>query len=299
MSKLTIIADSTQIDAFDMCQRFHNYGYVENLELAGREEKDAMYMGSYGHKILEIYYKSLFEFGFDKSKALDKALSYRPTAEIPLHVGMANDDFHEAQNNNNTLKLDYAKWALVRDKCQLYTFKYLNSDMMPASPDHVEVGFSEKIYEDSDHLFVLEGRIDLLGELAGTDLVMDHKFQLRKKSLYKKSIQFRNYAMVLKKYMLIINYIRLTQKVDESTFERQIASFSPDEHEWWRGELIKIFFKMARAKETGVFDPSWSACTGKFGYTCPFTQLCEERNDDLRERNKAELYHVKEAWKPW
>jgi hypothetical protein len=170
---------------------------------------------------------------------------------------------------------------------------------MIESPDFVEVGFSEPIYEDSDRLYVLEGRIDLLGSLQGLNCVIDHKFQFRKRDLYRKTIQFRNYAMIIKRPMLIANYVGLTKKVDKDTFRRVISSFTAFEHNAWKQRLIRMFDKMAEAISHEYYEQRWSACPGKFGHECQFTTLCEESNSQLIEIKKATMFKQRAEWKPW
>src|SRR5690348_15830065 len=81
----------------------------------------------------------------------------------------------------------------VKTRFREYCYTYINNDVIPASPEHVEVGFSEVVYESASRLYLLEGRIDIMGTLQGLNTIVDLKFQGRTRELYKKSIQFRNY----------------------------------------------------------------------------------------------------------
>src|SRR5205085_2807486 len=129
----------------------------------------------------------------------------------------------------------------VQDRFRMYCLTNSSKDFVPHNAESVEVGFSDLLYEDSEHLFVLEGKIDLLGTIDQTKILVDHKFQERSHNLYEKSVQFRNYSMVAGRQLLIINYIRMAPSATKP-FERVLVSFTTDEHRWWRKELVKIYF---------------------------------------------------------
>ena len=135
---------------------------------------------------------------------------------------------------------------------------------------------------------------------------MDHKFQLRSRDLYKKTIQFRNYALVMYETMGIttgiVNYVRLTKSVTKDTFKRELTQFNSLELAEWKRNLISIYdsiFDSILIVYEGIYDKNWSACSGKFGYPCDFTPLCEEYNEDIKKAKQTQLYTVREEWKPW
>jgi hypothetical protein len=122
---------------------------------------------------------------------------------------------------------------------------------------------------------------------------------MRQHNLYKKTVQFRNYALATDKNMMIVNYIRMTKKVDKDTFRRDIASFTKPELGVWRGRLLQIYDQVAHAKRYGTYEQRWSACSGRYSQQCPFTALCEEWDTGLIESKKQTMYKIKEAFKPW
>ena len=219
--------------------------------------------------------------------------------------------------------LSAADRQFVRDRVLDYTFAegIAIPELIPKSPDHVEVGFSHKLYEDDQRLYIIEGRIDLLGQIAGNcpDGWADHKFQSRERDLYLKSIQFRNYAMVTGLSLGVVNYIRFAKKVEkDKTFKRSIISFSRLEMEAWRENLIRIYHRIENALNPSLFaenaedgkDWQWydstdilrnrSACSGKFGYPCDYTLLCENFfNLELIKINESSEFVQKPEWRPW
>lgn len=303
--KLVLILDSTQINAWLSCPQMWKYSYHENLTPFIGEPKDSMMKGTYGHKLFERYYKSRAAGG-SIQEATANAESFNPddstcaNCKHDKHNGACNDITCACSNYQpRPFELSMEHRQTVLNKFRDYTYTYSALDFEPASADHVEVGFSHKLYESPSRLYILEGRIDAIGTLQGLRTVVDHKFQDRMKSLYKKSVQFRNYCLVSGINMLIINYVRLTKGTTKDTFVRDIVSFNPIEMEHWRQRLIMIYDEIAVAYQNQHFEKRESACMGQYGSVCPFTPLCEEWQNDLVQLKKQQLYVRKEDWRPW
>lgn len=299
MPKQILILDSTQIDAYLTCPQLWQYGQKERLTpMGGPSTGEAMAMGTYGHKLLEIYYKTVGS----QIRKVCAAEAFKPDDETCLLCGKSKEE-HTGDNTctfeGKPFPLTGPSRSLVLRRFREYTYTYANKDFKPTSPEHVEVGFSHKVYEDDDFLFILEGRIDGMGSFDGHPVWWDHKFQLRSRDLYKKSIQFRNYAMATGMTMGLVNYIRLTKEVTKDTFKRDIISFYTAELRWWREELIDIYKDIAVSVGLDSFKKNYSACSGKFGYPCDFTPLCEELLPEIGKAKKEQLYTIREEWKPW
>jgi len=310
MPKQIVILDSTQIDAYCTCPSLWNYEYNENVVLDS-ETKDDIKMGTLGHKWLEIFYRAK-ALHADIGTAVSAANAFDPDA---LDVA----DAHE-------FPLDKEKRRTVIERLQLYWMKYNKlKDFVPLCKrvhsieidsegnvvdcykplPLVEQGFSYELLNTPEYLFVLEGRIDVLTEINGAHHWVDHKFQIRERTLYSKSIQFRNYSLVTGCSIGIINYIRLHKDVKDSTLQRQLVSFGPHEIRAWRSELIDIFIRVAkdlkRASSEGVyaFNKNRAACPGKFGYECQYTHICDEPNPGVAQAIKIEKYKKRKEWRPW
>lgn len=309
MSKQTLVMDSSQLTTYLECPTLWGYSYGDNISKIDAPPSDAISMGTYIHKLFEIYYKGIAK-GFGMSACIEQALNFNPDLET-CECGVSKED-HEIYDftlecpddkclefKGKPFPLDVTQRKLVKDRFTVHCYTYSKNDFVPLSPEHVEVGFSHKLYEDNEKLYVLEGRIDMLGTFSGvTGAIMDHKSQMRKRDLYKKAIQFRNYSLVTGASLLIINYVRLTKEITKDTYNRVVANFSPLEQEWWRGELIKLYDKILRERASPL-EQRWDSCSGKFGYECQFTPLCEEFNSGVRKVKKQMLYHPKAVWKPW
>lgn len=300
----TIIADSSQLNCFDTCPVLWYYTYYEGIakvapvrsggefEEDGEKKERMNYrdMGTVFHKILEVRYKN--------------RLTIRDCVDSTL-LG-ANGVMPVLTPNEETL---------VRQTALLYDANYaIKGDFHVRDPDSVELGFSDEIYNDCNYQFILEGRIDLAEAYmgGGVEVAVDHKSQGTAKKLYKKSIQFRNYAMVLNKNMLVINYIRFNKTLGKNTFVRDIASFTNEDHRVWREELINIFKRIAWFREildtfsdkatrnnTLNGNKRRSQCSGSFGFECEYTSLCDAPNLETLINIKQMSYEDKEPFKPW
>lgn len=300
MPRQILILDSSQISLFDECETKWKLSYGENLTTSNDVRED-MAMGTFGHHLLEIYYK-------DRS--------------VGSQADMAAAHAVDWANKLDGFPLSAEKKATVLNRFQDYWMTYSRKDIEVAMgkpvhrieqdkifPDNiidvydpnplVEKGFSYELLNTPDYLFILEGRVDIIGTLSGTLAFMDHKFQGRSHELYQKSIQFRNYSLALDLSLGIINYIRLHKEITKDTLKREIISFPPWERKWWKTELIKIYLRIAERMRSKDFEMNFSACPGKYGFKCEFTKICEEHDLVTIDAIKNQNYKQKEVWTPW
>lgn len=325
--KFTLVMDSSQIQLFLTCPLKWYYTYVKRLvpvSYDATEEEKAMNMGTYGHKLLDIFYRSKME-GLSLKDTIERCWAYNPDKDLcecgcphELHKSLLADgldgEIQECQRCTHCIKYRPHPFPLAVDvrstvfnRFKDYVYKWQGNDFLPDSSQHVEVGFSEPIYEDCENYYVLEGRMDLLGSLQGVPCVVDHKFQLSTHYLYPKTLQFKNYAMVSGLGTLVINYVRLTKTMNQDTLARDLTTFSREELRIWKERLIAIYHQMRSVIQGGTYEQRWDACQGDYKTYdknkprwCWFSQLCEEPSQVLRERKQDLLYKVKEStWRPW
>src|ERR1041385_8702001 len=282
----TLILDSSQISTDLECQEKWNLSYIENLTRSITID-DPIAAGTLMHKYLEIYYKSI-GYGHTPLNAYKIAAAFNPDLEDKADAGQY------------PLGTDLRKRVLGRftDYVTVYTAKkdYEVAKKKPL----IKQGFSYELLNTNEYLFVLEGKIDLLAVLGSEHVWVDHKLQFRERELYSKSIQFRNYSLATGLNLGVINYIRLHQSVNEKTLVRQPISFSSLENRLWKQELIEIFISISKSLTNGVgFKKNRESCSGKFGYACPFTPICEEWSGETREAIKQRDFVQKKEWKPW
>ena len=320
-NKFTLVLDSSQIALFLTCPAQWHKRYVLRLVPVGYDplkEEQAMHAGTYGHKLMDIYYRSKAE-GLNLNDTIERCFAYNPDRDL-CECGCPQDlhkeilTLQECQRCGKCLSyrphpfpLNQDTRFLVQNRFKDYIYKWKLNDFVPDSPQHVEIGFSEPIYEDNNNYFVLEGRMDLIASLQNQPCLVDHKFQMSTHWLYGKSVQFKNYAMISNLTMLVINYVRLTKTVTEDTMSRDLVTFSRSELDAWKKRLVDIYFDIKSAILLDTFIPNWSACSG-YGKTfkkaepryCWYRDLCEESNDRIAERKQDLLFKIKEAtWRPW
>lgn len=313
MPRLSLIKDSAAISKFLECEQLHDYEHTQSIVQINKNDPaltfqipDKMSMGTLGHKYLEIYYKNLKgESAFFDSQvfAARTALDFDPDKadkiepEFPLSADMRA----KVRKRFEDYLMNYG----VNDyKVATTSIKYIKAEgnlLVDALRDEplVERGFSFPLLDTSEYLFVLEGKIDFIGSQGGECFWMDHKWQLRERKLYKKSVQFRDYALATGLPLGIINYIRLHEKLSKFTFVREPISFSTGEISAWREELIEIFIRMAKTIQSGKYFKNRDSCSGKFDYPCPFTPICEIYNEEQRLAHIKQNYTKKKEWKPW
>lgn len=326
MTKLPLILDSTQITAFLECPRYWYRKHIQRLQLpTAFPRRRVMDIGSYGHKLLEIFYYEIAS-GRSRKDAIERSFSYHP--EQVCECGHM-EHFHK-ESSSDPILFDGLHCKFKKCTCETFTptealvskkdeeflrqrlleyfAVYTNNDIRPHSPETVEVGFSYELYSSLDRIYILEGKIDIMGVYAQINSFTDHKFQARKHDLYDKSIQFRNYSLVTDYNMAFINYICLADKISSDTFKRVPIFFSPAERFIWRARLIRIYdkiFEFLRNAEEPQFwtsdksDPNWAMCSGRYGHICEYTTLCEEINPGVVAAKVEQLYTIGKEWKPW
>lgn len=296
MPKQILILDSSQLQQIGECPQMWHLSNIENLTLSN-EIRDDFAMGTYGHKLLEIYYSNLRKHTL--TKALKEINNYVLPEDYPLS--------HERRESVFNRVRDYwMKYSTVGDiliSVRNEPSIIFDEDGFPAEilqkEPLVEKGFSYPLLSTNEYLFILEGKIDVIGWMSGQELFMDHKFQSRAHKLYSRSIQFRNYALATGFHTGIINYVRLHKEMQKDTLEREIISFSVNQLREWKEELTESYIHIAKMVKGGKPRKERAACNGKYGFPCQYTKICDETELITIQAIKDTLYHQKEHWSPW
>ena len=166
----------------------------------------------------------------------------------------------------------------------------------------VEVGFSVILYEDSEYLFIIEGRLDLITEVNEVTFWVDHKSQERFATLYRFKPQFMTYALATK-LPGIINYIGLQKELQNNSLRRtELITFPKWRLDAWETYLISnVFIPLAKTLALNKgFQSNYESCGGSFdSYPCQFTEICECGSEEMKEQVKKFKYVEIERWKPW
>lgn len=312
MSRLTLVLDSSQIATLLDCEERWRLLQQEQLirinpfdPSSTMRPSDAISAGLLIHKLLEIYYGAIGR-ALGQTEAVRLANEFDPDAEDVADAHEYPIDPEIRQQVYDTFTSYLMFWSQRDYEVSIRYVPFVDIHPVTGLPCDrqrpealVEQGFSFPLLDTSEYLFVLEGRIDFIGTCgASQHLWMDHKSQSRAHTLYQKSIQFRNYALVTGFDLGVINYIRLTKKVDKTTFVRQPISFSPHETAQWKQELIEMYVGFAKRIQRGELQKNRGACGSGFS-PCQFIPICEEYNPIMREQIKKDQFTKRKAWKPW
>jgi hypothetical protein len=189
----------------------------------------------------------------------------------------------------------------VIDRFNQYQFRYLQGDFIPlvkGGKPSVEIGFSTVIYEDDKYVFILEGRIDLLGLYKEFKVFIDHKTQSRDSRLYDWKVQFLCYALATGLNRGVVNYFGLQKGYEDGKTLRHQLFYIPD----WKKEEFKqyiiseVYFPIAQ----GIFKPNFNSCAGPDEKRpCAFSMICNAQHNETKQLIKQTFYHVVPAWTPW
>jgi PD-(D/E)XK nuclease superfamily len=304
MSKQIVVADASQLSCYDECEEKWHLQYNQNLVHIGADEDSPMDAGTYGHKLLEIYYGNIKRIG--KAEAFKKAIQYN----IHTHPEAINGQFPLTNDMIGRIRERftnyYLHYSVIGDFDVCYHKKLTirsdgNYGLLDAIEDQplIEQGFSTAILDTSEYLFVLEGKIDMIAQTVMGTAFIDNKWQFRERDLYTKSIQFKSYAMATGLKIGIINYIRMKKNFDATTLQRQCIAFNSQELKYWKEECIEMFHRMAKSLRSHNFIHRWSACDGKYGYKCEYAPICEEYNPRIKNAVVSTNYKKRKEWKPW
>ena len=278
--KQIIVIDASQLNTLQSCDMMMRYQYLLNLRPAQKAE--ALEKGSLGHVILEAYYRA------KRLKSLGKmSLSLAEIVDKSCQVGAIVAP---------TLQMDMAVSMNIISNCRDYML-YYNSDGW--EPLFIEMGFSKVIYEDEDFVFVYEGKVDLVTEVAGSnmpDAIVDHKFTSRSKNPHPLNNQFIGYCWALDKRTVVKNEIGFqTSYGPKDRFKRFVISYNLANIEEWQQNTIGWIKRFILSYHMNQYLMNFTSCDKWSG--CQFTELCY-CTPDAREWKMETKYVKGEKWSP-
>ena len=269
--KITTL-NSTAIVHFLECPRKYNYASVQALAPKG-VFSEAMGKGEIFHHLICKYWQLKLE------------KHPKPFLAITEELRNKREEFAYISNED----LDF-----LRQRFFAYSIFWESDPARPLVMEGklaIEIGFSVKIYEDDENIFILEGRLDRIATQQGIDFLLDHKTQSRKSTYHWRRPQFMNYilgaqiqGMPINK--LMVDYIGLQQTIGKDTFRRDMFQYPPSAIKEWHNYIIERIFKPVSLgkitfKERGSCEGTYSPCT--------YNDLCDAPSD----RAESELIELK------
>jgi hypothetical protein len=273
MQKIILTLDSQGLTAYQRCPCLYNYSIKENRGTPRLSE--ALVKGSSIHSILEFYYAS--------------RISKRPISDTLLEL--INLKFAEF-----TKELPSEDIQVIIPRMTQYITHYQDETWVPLK---TEIGFSKILYEDENHQFIYEGKIDLLVNVQQVNAFVDHKSQSWHLNLPPDSNQFLGYAWATGFSLGIINYINLApSKAPRYAFRREICNYPTNLVSEWRDSAIETYLLLTDSLKKSRFQKQRSGCLGPYGL-CDFHQVCHQTNSNVIDGMLERDFIIKAPWSPW
>lgn len=294
MPKQVIALDASKIRSVLTCEEQFKLHYVENLR------KTNLYLdtkhryadkGTLVHELLAIFYTL---------RALQPKVDRWKHSRVTWNLFKKNKLIEKAGFDKEFEQLVYERFMQYMAQHSLWDFVPLVKNGVVG----VETPFAVRLYEDDDKIFILEGRIDLLGYDSRGNGFCDHKTQERIGNLYERKIQFLCYALASTFNHGTINYFGLAKDYKAGMTLRRKLLYIPQDHiDWWKDYLITQVYPRMYDLSYGIkkFARNPNACAGDFEkFQCPYTMICESFKDKERqELIKKQFYEVVPRWSPW
>lgn len=298
--KITLILDASQIQELEgsgSCDLKWHYRYNECLQKWNAKSR-ALDIGSFVHKMLEIFYT---------------LRSIEPKADRFLHSNivqsLVKDKELAAPYNLSKEDVQFFKQRFTQ-----YVINWTGHDFMPVRKNGipgVELGFSKVLHETESHLYVVEGKIDLVAPTpAGEMAFWDNKTQGRKEELYLRKTQCLVYSWATGIRRGGFNYFKTDKKyVDNETFRRSLHFYPEWLIEKWERQMMRLFGRLESImRENSItqmnefrpehFIQNLSACAGnKESWPCHYNGICE--NPEQADAMKKQFYFTRDRWQPW
>jgi len=287
--------DSSKIDTFLLCPQKYAYRYEEHLVPIDRKRDSALMFGGAIHRALEVFYRGT---GFDKVKCPlcdDGCFRCKGNPVIRMAaVFLENyrddpDDLKEIRTVDRGLEL-----------LSLYLTKWRREPFQVLA---VEQSF-ELLYLPYGFRYI--GRIDLVIDYEGTPMTVDHKtttrFGIVFDAGFKLSGQFTGYmkggsAIIGREInSALSNALRVTTKLDDSSFARIFTHRTPEEFDRWEHEIKFTASQILLMRQTGFWPKSAPFACGAYNRICEYYPLCIAAAQ-TREHLKRTAYEVV-PWEP-
>lgn len=297
MNKTVISLDSWQIKTFLTCEEMFRLAYKEHQRriVFVPPEKRYTDKGSLVHAILGIYY----------------TLRALKPKEDRLKHGTATIQLVKKNKLVQKAGFDDKFEEFIIQRFQQYLFTYIYGDFIPTFRNGVvgvEVPFAIKLYEDDHKVYILEGRIDLIGDyLTLGKAFVDHKTQDRISNLYKKKIQFLCYSLATGLEYGVINYFGLQKELKNEVSLRQTIIHIPKSYtETFKKYIIEQVFDPIYAHEVmsksgkSTYKRNWNSCSGpNEKWPCSYSPICEAEDPEVQALLKQQYYETVPPWSPW
>jgi hypothetical protein len=257
--KLIVIVDSHSLSDYQRCKKRYYYRYPHALVL--KERQKALTKGTLWHELMVMYYSAI--------KAHIKPIETFAEAAAKIHKVDIPFDSEKEENPQMLILRRYGEYI------GNYNEKDWNNIVGIENTGDNQTSFSKILYENEAIKFIYEGTIDLIINISGINVWVDHKTQSPRSAynMYAFTNQFIGYCWATNSNTGIINFTTWSKEISDKTFRRQPISIPPDLIKQWQQETIQWYWNIANSLLSGQFLENRSGCEGKYG-VCEFHRIC-------------------------
>jgi hypothetical protein len=291
--------DNSKRETFQLCPQKYAYRFEEHLVPVDRRRESALMFGGAIHSALETLYRGT---AFNQ-------------AACPLHdaTGIcARCRGGQIPNISAVFLTNYAddpedpKEVRTVDRGLDILAQYLGKwRREPFRVIYVEEPFELPMRADG-FSFIYTGRMDLIVEQDGVIFPIDHKTTTRFGQVFdtsfKLSGQFTGYMRAAERktgqpvFTALANAIRITTKVDDSSFARIFTQRTPEEFGLWEEETADTARQILNMRSARFWPRNAPFACGAYNRVCDYYPLCISAAQ-TRETLKRSAYEVV-PWEP-
>lgn len=253
---MNVLISPSTANEMQLCWR--NFMFRKKLDYAPMGERRAAQMGLFVHRLLEIYYRMRYLMGksFDEARVIAIETCRMEAIELPIAI-------EDAEH--------------VIDVFVMYTDHHKNDTW---SILEVEKEFAVPLYEEKDFRVVVKGKIDLLIDVGGMKIPVDHKGQLKDwKFVDYLDNQMIIYCIVSESNNIIRNQIGLQkEKPADERFKRKTLSYPKGFIDQWKREFVWWCRELIKRQQEDFWPANPTSCS-KFG-GCGFRRVCDNEEKD-------------------
>lgn len=278
--KKIVAVDSQKLNALQMCMRRYQYTFGKSFEAL--ETPIQFDRGTLIHHALEFYYKA-------------RQVKHLWNSNNLTHADIIEQGVQNIREKSVDMQLDIQD---VEEVVRVFTeyCQHYQSDGWD-SITFVEETASKKLYEDENHIFMYEGKVDLGISLSNMPLVIvDHKSFSRKSYTSDMSNQFKGYCWLFNIQNVIVNkigfYSQNTKVPVNERYYREVLSYTKERlDEWERNAIFWIRQGLAYI-ENDLYPMNETSCDKYSG--CSFRSVCQQNPGEDRETKLNEFFQIRE-----
>jgi hypothetical protein len=283
--------DSSKLETFQLCPQKYRYRYEEHLVPLERKRDNPLLFGGALHRSLESLYKGT---AFDRVAC--------PLGPCRRCNGQPIPRISAIFLTNYTDDPTDLKEIRTVDRGLELLVQYLNK----WKREPFKTVAVEQTFELPMGIFKYIGRIDLIINWGDVWMTVDHKstsrFGLLFDSSFKLSGQFTGYmlgASAITGHEItnaMANALRITTKIDDSSFARIFTTRTPVEFEEWQRQVEYQAQTILAMRAANLFPKNAPFACGAYNRICDYYPLCVAAPEQ-REVLKTSSYEV-QPWEP-